>query len=184
MDQDTLRKVDQFKLLTETGPDSLMGMLLRQFWHPIALCDEVASGKARAVRVLGEDLTLYRGASGTAYLVGGRCAHRCTVLHTGVVQDEQIRCMYHGWRYDGTGLCTEIPAEKQPRTQADQDRRLSRSRILRAGVCLSRRGARAGLRSAAQARAGGERPHRDRAQGRSGTATGFNRWRTRSMRCM
>jgi len=117
MQEDTLRKVDQFKLLTETGPDTPMGKLLRKFWHPIALAEEVANGKARAVRVLGEDLTLYRGDSGEPHLVGGRCAHRCTVLHTGVVQGEQIRCMYHGWRYDGTGLCTDIPAEKQPRTR-------------------------------------------------------------------
>jgi 5,5'-dehydrodivanillate O-demethylase oxygenase subunit len=117
MQDDTLRKVDQFKLLTETGPDTPMGKLLRRFWHPIALSEEVANGKARAVRVLSEDLTLYRGETGEPHLIGGRCAHRCTVLHTGVVQGEQIRCMYHGWRYDGTGLCTDIPAEKQPRTR-------------------------------------------------------------------
>ena len=74
-------------------------------------------GKAQALRVLGEDLTLYRGEGGRPYLIGGRCAHRCTVLHTGVIQGDQIRCMYHGWRYDGTGLCTDIPAEQQPRTR-------------------------------------------------------------------
>ena len=45
--------MDQFKLLTETGPGTLMGKLLRKFWHPIALTDEVVNGKARAVRVLG-----------------------------------------------------------------------------------------------------------------------------------
>ena len=94
-----------------------MGKLLRKFWHPIALVDDLAKGKAQALRILSEDLTLYRGQSGRPYLVGGRCAHRCTVLHTGVIQGEQIRCMYHGWRYDGTGLCTDIPAEKQPRTR-------------------------------------------------------------------
>jgi 5,5'-dehydrodivanillate O-demethylase oxygenase subunit len=117
MQDDTSRKVEQFKLLTETGAATLMGKLLRKFWHPIALGEEVTAGRARAVRVLGEDLTLYRGESGRAHLVGGRCAHRCTVLNTGVVQGEQIRCMYHGWRYDETGLCTEIPAEKQPRSR-------------------------------------------------------------------
>jgi 5,5'-dehydrodivanillate O-demethylase oxygenase subunit len=55
---------------------------------------------------------LYRGESGRAYLVDARCAHRRTHLHTGWVQGEQIRCIYHGWRYDGTGQCTEMPAEK------------------------------------------------------------------------
>jgi 5,5'-dehydrodivanillate O-demethylase len=102
----------QLKLLTQTGPDSLMGRLLRTFWHPIATAANLAPGKARALRVLGEDLTLYRGESGTPFLIGGRCAHRCTVLHTGWVQGDQVRCMYHGWRYDGTGQCTEMPAER------------------------------------------------------------------------
>ena len=110
MEHHDQRHVEQLKLLTQTGPGTLMGKLLRQFWHPIATASKLAPGTARAIRILCEDLTLYRGESGTAYLVGGRCAHRCTVLHTGWVQAEQIRCMYHGWRYDGTGACTEMPA--------------------------------------------------------------------------
>ena len=117
MDHDNLSKVDQFKLLTETAAGTPMGTLLRKFWHPIAVAEQLEKGKAQALRVLGEDLTLYRGMSGRPYLIGGRCAHRCTVLHTGVIQGEQIRCMYHGWRYDGSGLCTDIPAEKQPRSR-------------------------------------------------------------------
>jgi len=117
MDHDNLSKVDQFKLLTETAAGTPMGTLLRKFWHPIAVGDQLEKGKAQALRVLGEDLTLYRGMSGRPYLIGGRCAHRCTVLHTGVIQGDQIRCMYHGWRYDASGLCTDIPAEKQPRSR-------------------------------------------------------------------
>lgn len=101
--------------LHRTGPDTLMGKLLRRFWHPVALAGSVAPGRARPLRVLSEDLTLYRGESGTPYLVGGRCAHRCTVMHTGVVAGEEISCMYHGWRYNGDGVCTDIPAEKRPR---------------------------------------------------------------------
>jgi 5,5'-dehydrodivanillate O-demethylase len=116
IDQQRQKRIEQFGLLTETGRDTPMGKLLRQFWHPIALADEVAKGSAKPVRVLSEDLTLYRGESGQPHLVAGRCAHRRTLLHTGWVQGDQIRCMYHGWRYDGTGLCTEIPAEKRPRT--------------------------------------------------------------------
>jgi len=109
-------KRNDLKLLHETSADTLMGKLLRRFWHPIARSETLERGKARAIRILGEDLTLYRGASGSAYLVGGRCAHRCTQLHTGHVEDDQLRCMYHGWRYDGTGLCTQRPAEKRPRS--------------------------------------------------------------------
>lgn len=97
--------------LTETGPDTDMGRLLRSFWQPVAVSQSVKPGTARPLRVMGEDLTLYRGESGRAYLVAGRCAHRLTVLHTGWVQGEEIRCIYHGWKYAGSGQCTEAPAE-------------------------------------------------------------------------
>lgn len=102
---------EKFRLLTQTGPDTLMGKLLRKFWHPVALSTRVKQMQAAPIRALGEDLTLYRGKSGRAYLVGGRCAHRLSLLHTGWVVDEEIRCIYHGWQYDGTGRCTERPAE-------------------------------------------------------------------------
>jgi 5,5'-dehydrodivanillate O-demethylase len=111
-----MERAERLKLLHETSRDTLMGKLLRSFWQPVARSQSVANGKARGIRVMGEDLTLYRGDSGVAHLVGGRCAHRCTVLHTGWIQGDEIRCMYHGWKYDATGLCIEIPAEKKPRS--------------------------------------------------------------------
>ena len=104
---------DQFRLLTQTTRGTPMGNLLRLFWHPVFLCKDLETGKAKPVRILGEDLTLYRGASGAPYLVGGMCRHRGTALHTGWVEGERIRCMYHGWQYDGSGACTERPAEKE-----------------------------------------------------------------------
>jgi 5,5'-dehydrodivanillate O-demethylase len=91
-----------------------MGKLLRRFWHPVTSSSKVAPGCAIPTKILGEDLTLYRGKSGKAYLIGSHCAHRRTVLHTGWVEGEQIRCVYHGWCYDGEGRCTERPAEKNP----------------------------------------------------------------------
>jgi len=97
--------------LVQCAPDTPMGKLLRQFWHPIALAGRLKPGSSRGLRALGEDLTLYRGQSEKHYLVAGRCAHRRTFLHTGWVQGEEIRCVYHGWKYDGTGQCTEAPAE-------------------------------------------------------------------------
>jgi 5,5'-dehydrodivanillate O-demethylase oxygenase subunit len=112
------RKESQLELLVQSSPGTPMGQLLRRFWQPVALSDSIETGKARALRVMGEDLTLYRGDSGRAYLVAGRCAHRGTVLHTGWIEGEKIRCMYHGWCYEGGGLCVEIPAEKRPRSEA------------------------------------------------------------------
>lgn len=109
------RRGARLNRLTETGPRSLMGRLLRRFWHPIAVGRTLATGSAQHVRVLGEDLTLYRGASGRPYLVGARCAHRLTLLATGWVEGEAVRCMYHGWTYDGEGRCVERPAERDDR---------------------------------------------------------------------
>src|SRR5262249_16223731 len=102
---------EKLKLLSQTGPDTEMGRLLRLFWQPVATSHSVKPGQAKPLRVMGEDLTLYRGDSGEAHLVAGRCAHRLTLLHTGWVQGDEIRCMYHGWKYDGAGQCTEAPAE-------------------------------------------------------------------------
>jgi 5,5'-dehydrodivanillate O-demethylase oxygenase subunit len=104
-------RVERLIALTQTGPDTAMGRLLRSFWQPVATSASIAMGAARPLRVMGEDLTLYRGQSGRPYLVAGRCAHRLTVLHTGWVQGDDIRCIYHGWKYDGGGQCTEAPAE-------------------------------------------------------------------------
>jgi 5,5'-dehydrodivanillate O-demethylase len=102
---------DKFVVLAQSAPATLMGRLLRKFWHPVAPADTLKAGSAQRLRVMGEDLTLYRGESGRPYLVAARCAHRGTELHTGWVQGEEIRCIYHGWKYDGTGQCTEAPAE-------------------------------------------------------------------------
>jgi 5,5'-dehydrodivanillate O-demethylase len=102
---------DPFLRLTHCGPGTDAGRLLRRFWNPIAVSESVKPGQARPLRILGEDLTLYRGERGAPYLVAGRCAHRLTLLHTGWVQGEEIRCIYHGWKYDGRGRCSETPAE-------------------------------------------------------------------------
>lgn len=107
-------RAEQLALLQETSRDTQMGTLLRQFWQPISLSRDLKVASARKIRVLGEDLTLFRGESGQPYLVGDKCAHRRTLLHTGWVQGETVRCVYHGWRYDGTGQCIERPAEGDP----------------------------------------------------------------------
>ncbi len=101
----------KMQLLSQCAAGTPAGEVLRQFWHPIATAESVRAGEAKSIRILGEDLTLYRGESGAPYLVGGLCAHRRTLLHTGWVQGESIRCIYHGWRYDGSGQCREAPAE-------------------------------------------------------------------------
>ena len=95
-----------------TGPGTLAGRYLRMFWQPICCSYELTAGQALPVRIMGDDFTLYRGDSGTPYLVGPRCAHRGTRLSVGSVEGECIRCFYHGWKYDGSGQCNEQPAEE------------------------------------------------------------------------
>ncbi len=96
---------------SHTGPGTLAGRYLRSFWQPLYRSHDLKSGKAVTVRALGEDFTLYRGASNQVYAVAPRCAHRGTQLSTGWVEGECIRCFYHGWVYDGSGQCLEQPAE-------------------------------------------------------------------------
>jgi len=109
---------EQLRMLTQTTRNTEMGRLLRQFWHPVALSKDVANGGAIPVKVLGEELTLYRGESGKVHLVGGRCRHRQTLLHTGWVEGDSIRCMYHGWKFGADGACVERPAEKDQKPPA------------------------------------------------------------------
>lgn len=80
-----------------TGPGTLAGRYLRRFWLPVAEVGDVAAGRARAIRILGEQFTLYRGTTGDAHLVDYLCAHRNVPLFTGNVEGDCIRCFYHGW---------------------------------------------------------------------------------------
>lgn len=94
------------------GPDDPAGRVLRSAWQPVCLAEKLGANKAAPLRILGEDITLYRGASGKPYAVASRCAHRAAPLSVGWIEGEEIRCLYHGWRYNGFGQCTEQPAEK------------------------------------------------------------------------
>jgi 5,5'-dehydrodivanillate O-demethylase len=97
--------------LHKTGPDTLGGKYLRQFWHPVARTIDIAPGKVRHIKLLSEDFTLYRGEDGAPHLTVHRCPHRGTQLSVGCVEGNAIRCHYHGWKFDADGTCTERPAE-------------------------------------------------------------------------
>ncbi len=97
--------------LLETGPGTIAGAYLRSYWQPVYRTEDVAPGQIVPIRIMGEDLALFRGESGEAKLVEARCAHRRTLLHTGWVDGDNVRCRYHGWVYDGDGQCVEQPGE-------------------------------------------------------------------------
>ncbi|MBM2812115.1 MAG: hypothetical protein HW416_2874, partial [Chloroflexi bacterium] len=97
--------------VVHTGPDSLAGRYLRTFWQPVARVQDLASGRALPIQIMCERFTLYRGEEGVPHVVAFRCAHRGTQLSAGWVEGDDLRCLYHGWRYDGTGQCVEQPGE-------------------------------------------------------------------------
>lgn len=96
--------------LTEVGPGTPMGELLRRYWHPVGTTAD-AGGTPRKVRVLGEDLILFRDTAGRPGLVYPHCAHRGASLYYGKVEERGIRCCYHGWLFDVEGHCVEQPCE-------------------------------------------------------------------------
>ena len=96
--------------LTEVGRGTPMGELLRRYWHPIGLAADAAD-VPRKVRALGEDLILFRDRHGHAGLLHARCCHRGTTLYYGKVEEDGIRCCYHGWKFDTEGRCLEQPCE-------------------------------------------------------------------------
>jgi nitrite reductase/ring-hydroxylating ferredoxin subunit len=98
--------------LTEVGRGTPMGELLRRYWHPVGLSSH-ATGTPCEVRMLGEDLVLFRDGSGRPGLVWARCCHRGTTLYYGKVEDRGIRCCYHGWLYDVEGRCLDQPCEPE-----------------------------------------------------------------------
>jgi len=105
-------KPEENKALMEVGPGTPMGELLRRYWMPFAADGEIQPGDTKAVRLMGEDLVLYRDKSGTLGLVDRHCPHRRADMSYGFVEDCGIRCNYHGWAFDETGRCTHQPFEE------------------------------------------------------------------------
>lgn len=99
--------------LTEVGRGTPMGELLRRYWHPVGIAAD-AGTTPRPVKVLGEELILFRDGQGRAGLVYPRCCHRGTTLYYGKIEERGIRCCYHGWLFDVEGHCLEMPCEPNP----------------------------------------------------------------------
>ena len=103
---------EENELLTQTNRGTPAGELLRRYWQPVALSEELPSGAALlTVKILGEELVLFRDDQGRAGLLGIHCSHRGTNLSYGRVEDGGLRCLYHGWLYDVEGRCLEQPGE-------------------------------------------------------------------------
>jgi 5,5'-dehydrodivanillate O-demethylase len=100
---------EENRLLTQVGPGTPMGELLRRYWMPIAAVSEFEQQSIKPIRLMGEDLVLYKDDSGTFGLVDRHCPHRRADLTYGFVERCGIRCNYHGWLFAEDGRCLEQP---------------------------------------------------------------------------
>ena len=101
----------RWELLTQTGAGTPMGDLLRRYWWPIAGASELEQPGTKPVRLLGEDLVLYKDLGGHWGLIDRHCRHRRADLSYGYVEARGLRCNYHGWLYDEGGSCLAQPYE-------------------------------------------------------------------------
>jgi len=106
---------EENELLTRVCGDAPMGQVLRRYWLPALLSDEVAEpdGAPVPVRLLGEDLVAFRDTKGRVGLVDERCPHRLASLVIGRNEDCGLTCIYHGWKFDVTGACVDMPTEPE-----------------------------------------------------------------------
>ncbi len=129
---------EENELLTRIGPGTPCGELIRRYWQPAALSEELPSrGAPLPVRLLGEDLVLFRDDQGRVGLLGLHCSHRGANLSYGRVEDRGLRCIYHGWLYDIHGRCLDQPGEPGGGLHRDSIRHPAYPCIEKAGVIFA-----------------------------------------------
>jgi phthalate 4,5-dioxygenase len=106
-------RAQQNELVSQTGPGTPMGQLFRSYWIPALLTEELPENECPPVRIklLSERLLAFRDTQGCYGLIDEFCAHRGVSLWFGRNEDSGLRCSYHGWKYDVTGQCIEVPSE-------------------------------------------------------------------------
>lgn len=135
-------KAEQNELVTRIGPGTACGAVLRQYWQPVALVDEfdpaldvrMANRPLKAVRVLGQDLVLFKDAQGQWGLLDRDCPHRGADLSFGRHEGDGLRCPFHGWKFDAAGRCLETPAEPTGSKLCERVQQRSYPVVERSGV--------------------------------------------------
>src|ERR671939_134960 len=109
----TMLKQEENELICRVGPFTPMGGLMREYWLPAMLSSELPQPDSDPVRVLllGEQLIAFRDTNGTVGLIQHNCPHRGASLFFGRNEEAGIRCVYHGWKFDTTGACVDMPNE-------------------------------------------------------------------------
>ena len=119
--------MEENELLTRVGPGTPMGELMRQYWLPLLLSAELPEqdGRPQRVRLLGEDLIAFRDSSARVGLLADHCSHRGASLFFGRNEENGLRCVYHGWKYDVEGHCVDMPNEPPESNFKDKIRQRS-----------------------------------------------------------
>jgi len=132
---------EQNELMTRIGPGAPAGRLLRRYWQPVALAEELQGERpVKAVRLLSEDLVLYRTHGGFG-LMQRHCPHRGADLAYGRLERDGLRCAFHGWKFDAAGKCVETPAEPEGSRMCEQIRTVSYPVVEKSGILFAYLGA-------------------------------------------
>src|SRR6202048_837496 len=109
-------KREDNELITRVGPATPMGDVMRRYWMPALLSSELPQPDSDPVRVqlLGENLVAFRDTNGNVGLVAANCPHRGASLFFGRNEEQGLRCVYHGWKFDTNGQCVDMPNELHP----------------------------------------------------------------------
>ncbi|HEY1504817.1 MAG TPA: Rieske 2Fe-2S domain-containing protein, partial [Stellaceae bacterium] len=103
-------KKSENELLTQIGPGTPAGNMLRRYWWPVVLAEHLGK-EPMVIKLLGEEFVLFRAGNGKLGLLDKHCCHRNASLEYGRVEQEGLRCCYHGWLYDTQGKCLDQPCE-------------------------------------------------------------------------
>jgi phenylpropionate dioxygenase-like ring-hydroxylating dioxygenase large terminal subunit len=128
---------EQNERMTRIGPGTPAGKLLRRYWQPVALADEMQGERPlKAVRILGEELVVFRSANSYG-LIARHCAHRGADLAYGRLEDGGLRCAFHGWLFDPQGRCLETPAEPEGSRLCEHVRQRAYPVVEKSGVLFA-----------------------------------------------
>jgi nitrite reductase/ring-hydroxylating ferredoxin subunit len=137
-----MMSAEQNERMTRTGADTPAGTLMRRFWQPVALAEELAGPRpVKPARLLGEDFVLFRDEAGRLGLLDRHCPHRGADLAYGRREDGGLRCAFHGWLFDVGGACLETPAEPEGSVLRTRVRQRSYPVIERSGIVWAYLGA-------------------------------------------
>ena len=128
----------QNELMTRIGPGTPAGNLLRNYWQPAALLDELTPERpVKAIRLLGQDLVLFRDEQGRHGLLERQCPHRGADLAYGRLEGGGLRCAFHGWLFDVEGRCLETPAEPEGSGMCEHIRQRSYPLVAKSGILFA-----------------------------------------------